>query len=420
MANSESLGISVDIGTTNITLHLINIESSLILRELVVPNPQREFGEEIVSRMDFARNRENALKLTSSVRQAISKAIRKMLDDGNWTTSSVESVVIVGNTTMHHLFFDLQTDSLLRPPYEAEHKDQILILASDVDLPFASETNCYSPPIIESYVGTDAIAMMIASGFHDSERNLVSIDVGTNTEIAIMTNGKIWVASAASGPAFEGMSIQCGMPGDSGAIHSVKIDEPDLQPQNEVIGGGKPSGICGTGIVSAIASMLDTGIPHPRGSFNRSISSPWLVLDSPIVHYVLTMAHESSTGSSIVITQPDVRMLQQSKAAIRGAFELLLEQANLISDDIHQLNLTGVFGSGLSFDAAVKIGLFPVLSSTEVRQISGGAIQGADLLHRKEYQQNAERISSEAIHINLTDNPDFQAKFTQFIAFPSK
>ncbi len=420
MANSESLGISVDIGTTNITLHLINIESSHILRELVIPNPQREFGEEIVSRMDFARDRENALKLTSSVRQTISIAIRKMLDEVNLITSSVVSVVIVGNTTMHHLFFDLRTDSLLRPPYEAEHKDAILINASDVDLPFATETSCYSPPIIESYVGTDAIAMMIASGFHDSESNLLSIDVGTNTEIAIMTKGNIWVASAASGPAFEGMSIQCGMPGDSGAIHSVKIDRTDLQPNYEVIGGGKPSGICGTGVVSTIASMLDVGILHPRGSFNRSITSPWLVLDSPIVHYIITTVHESSTGSSIVMTQPDVRMLQQSKAAIRAAFELLLEYANLTSDDIHLLNLTGVFGSGLAFDAAVRIGLFPVLSSAEVRQISGGAIHGADLLHSEEYRQSAERIASEAIHINLSDNPDFQTKFAQFIAFPSK
>jgi len=420
MANSESLGISVDIGTTNITLHLIDIESSNLLSELVVPNPQREFGEEIVSRMDFARNRENALKLTTSVRQTISNAIRKMVSEAKLIAKSVDSVVIVGNTTMHHLFFDLPTDSLMRPPYVAEYKDAILIHASDVDLPFAHETSCYSPPIIESYVGTDAIAMMIASGFPDSERNIISIDVGTNTELAIMTKENIWVASAASGPAFEGMSIQCGMPGDSGAIHSVKIDVPDLQPNYEVIGGGRPIGICGTGVVSAIASMLDAGILHPRGSFNRSISSPWLVLDSPIVHYVITVAHESSTGSSIVMTQPDVRMLQQSKAAIRAAFELLLEHANLISDDIHQLNLTGVFGSGLSFDAALRIGLFPVLSSSEVRQISGGAIQGADLLHVEKYRQNAERIASEAIHVNLTDNLEFKTKFAQFITFPSK
>ncbi|MHA1943965.1 MAG: ASKHA domain-containing protein, partial [Candidatus Thorarchaeota archaeon] len=395
MTTSESLGISVDIGTTNVTLHLIDIESFQILRELTIHNPQREFGEEIISRIDYARNRENALKFTSSIRQAISYAIRSMLDDTHHDARSVVSVVIVGNTAMHHFFFDLPTDSLLKPPYAAEHKDAILISASDVDLPFDTKTICYSPSIIESYVGTDAVAMMIASGFPESKNTLVSIDVGTNTEIAILTDGRMWVTSAASGPAFEGMSIQCGMPGDSGAIHSVKIRESDLRPLYEVIGGGRPSGICGTGVVSAIASMLDTGILLPRGSFNRSISSPRIVLDSPIVHYIIATAEESSTDSSIVLTQPDVRMLQQSKAAIRGAFELLLKHAKMTPEDIHQLNLTGVFGSGLSYDATVRIGLLPVLPSADIQQISGGAIQGADLLHKEEYRQIAARIVSE-------------------------
>ncbi len=420
MDNSESLGISIDIGTTNITIHLIDLVSSHILCEAKISNPQRVFGEEIISRMDFARKREKANKLTSSVRQSIAEKIQGILDDTNQHVNSVNSVVIVGNTAMHHLFFDLPTESLLKPPYAAEYKDAIRISPRNVDLPLNPNAICYSPPIIESYVGSDAIAMMLVSEFPYSEKNTVSIDVGTNTEIAVLTRGKMWIASAASGPAFEGMSIQCGMPGDSGAIRSVEIPCPDSHPKLDVIGGGKPSGICGTGVVSVIASMLDTGILLPRGSFNRKISSPWLVFDTSIVHYILASPRESTNGSAIILTQPDIRMLQQSKAAIRGALELLLEHANITPEEVHHLNLTGVFGTGLSFDAAVRIGLFPAVPSAEIQQIPGGAIQGADILHKEKYQLIAEQIASEATHINLTDNPDFKAKFTQFMEFPSK
>ncbi|MFX1484914.1 MAG: ASKHA domain-containing protein [Promethearchaeota archaeon] len=420
MTHLGTLGVSVDIGTSNITLHLINLETSEIRHEMIIDNAQRKHGEEIISRMDYARNRNNALKLTTIVRQSISNTIREMLADSRYKKESVKSVTIVGNTAMHHLFFDLPTDSLLRPPYKAEFKDSISTSASSLLLPFDSDTECYSPPVIESYVGPDAIAMMIASGFPDSEKNTVSIDVGTNTEIAVLKEGRIWIASAASGPAFEGMSIQCGMPGEIGAIHSVEVDSSISKPRYEVVGAGMPRGICGTGIVSAISSMLDAGILLPRGSFNRTISSPWLELGSPIVYYIIVPSQESMTGSAIVISQPDVRMIQQSKAAIRGAFELLLEQAGLKSEDIQQLNLTGIFGSGLSVEAAIRIGLIPELPGAEIHQIPGGAIKGADLLHSMKYREIASHIASTVTHVNLIDNPDFKTKFSKSIGFPSR
>jgi uncharacterized 2Fe-2S/4Fe-4S cluster protein (DUF4445 family) len=255
MAVSESLGLSIDIGTSNLTLHLINVKSSRVILERIVPNPQIEYGNEIISRMDAAKEHETAIDLATLVRQVISDTIASMLVDTMCSSDSVNSVVVVGNTAMHHLFYNISTKPLLRPPYLAEQKDSIHVPANEMDLPFSASTRCYSPPILESYVGADAVAMMIATGFPDSQETIVSIDVGTNTEIAIIAEGKMWVTSAASGPAFEGMSIQCGVPGERGAISSVSIVDPDFRPEYEVIGGGKPSGICGTGVVSAIACM---------------------------------------------------------------------------------------------------------------------------------------------------------------------
>jgi uncharacterized 2Fe-2S/4Fe-4S cluster protein (DUF4445 family) len=166
--------------------------------------------------------------------------------------------------------------------------------------------------------------------------------------------------------------------------------------------------------------MLDSEILLPRGSFNRKLSSPWLVLDTSIVHYILSTADSSLNGLNIVLTQPDVRMLQQSKAAIRGAFDLLLDQADLSTKDIQQLNITGVFGTGLSIDDAVRIGLFPDLPLAEVCQIPGAAISGADLLHTNDKRRVAKKIADETIHINLTDNPAFKEKFAKSLEFPSR
>lgn len=418
MVDSERYGISVDIGTTNITFHLTNLGNVELLKVITIRNPQREYGEEIISRIDFARKPKNAALLTRLVRQSVNDAISNTLQELKYERNLVDSIVVVGNTVMHHLFFGLPTDSLLKPPYKAEHKNSISMNASEINLNLHDDTMCYSPPLIESFVGADAVAMMVASGFLDSDSSLVSIDVGTNTEIAVLNEGEIWVASAASGPAFEGMSIECGTPGDEGAITRVLIDPHDFKPHFEVLGGGKPNGICGTGVISAIASMLETGILFSRGSFNRGRSTPWLVTDKTIIHYVLATVSESASNTSIILTQPDIRMIQQSKASIRAALGMVLQKAGLNPFDVGTLYLTGVFGSDLVLDDAVRIGLLPEMPQAEVKQVRGGASLGGDLLHNPDIQKRAEKLVAEVNYIELSDNPEFKRKFTEYLPFP--
>ncbi len=417
MVNSERYGISVDIGTTNITIHLTNLENAKLLREIIIRNPQREYGEEIISRIDFARTPENASLLTSLVRESVNNGISIILRDSKCERDLVDSVVIVGNTVMHHLFFGFSTDSLLKPPYKAERKNSLLINPIEVGLNLHDSTLCYSPPLIESFVGADAVAMMIASGFLDSDSSLVSIDVGTNTEIAVLNDGKIWVASAASGPAFEGMSIECGTPGEYGAINRVLVNPHDYKPQISVLGGGKPTGICGTGVISAIASMLETGILFPRGSFNRDLNTSWLVTDQTIVHYILSTASESASGTNIILTQLDIRMIQQSKASIRAALELVLQKAGLDTFDVSTLYLTGIFGSGLVLDNAIRIGLLPEMPGAEVKQVCGGASLGADLLHSSDFQDFAKALVAKSNYIELSDNNEFKRRFAEHLPF---
>jgi uncharacterized 2Fe-2S/4Fe-4S cluster protein (DUF4445 family) len=416
---SYDYGISVDIGTTHVTLHLVRLCDFQVVYEHVVPNSQVQFGADIISRVGYAiKRRENAKKLTSLIRATVQDGISIILKHQRLEPSSVVKITVVGNTVMHHLFFDLEVSSLSKAPYVAHDKAAIKMYAIDAGLPILDEAECYSPPLVESFIGADAPAVMLASGFLDPRINHIAIDVGTNTEIAVKSSTGIWIASAASGPAFEGMSIECGVTGGRGAISDVRINQKTLRPTIEVLGGIQPRGVCGTGAISALAQMLDRNIILPRGSFNQAINSRWLNIDSIPAYYILADNKVSATGLPIVISQPDVRMLQQSKAAIRAVLDILLLESGLESSRVESLYLTGVFGSGLQIEDIYRIGMLPVLSKAKIIQFGEGASLGADLLMMPENRSKIEELVKSLNYIEMSDNPVFKSRYFECVPFP--
>lgn len=409
LVESSKFGVSVDLGTSQITMHLVDIRAKAIVETEVVPNPQMEFGLDVISRIDFYRKEErNARIITDVARAAVSDGVLAMASRADVKVGSIGIVVIVGNTVMHHLFYGLSTDSLLSPPFTATDKEVTSIAAQYAGLPLSEDAICYSPPIVESFIGPDAIMLLIVSGALESEENMVAIDVGTNTEIAVHTRRGLWMASAASGPAFEGMSLECGMQAELGAISSLQLGI-DYVPNINVIGGGKPKGICGSGAISAIARLLDAGLMNTKGSLRRDVSSEWLTVESGGTRLILADAFSSETKRPIFLSQADVRMLQQSKAAISGAIRLLLRKAQCSSSEVDRFFLTGAFGTALNLDDANRIGLFPIFENAKMVQMQGGAIQGADMIIidsalRSDIESVPERVS----YVELTDNPHFQ------------
>ncbi|MHA2002988.1 MAG: ASKHA domain-containing protein, partial [Candidatus Thorarchaeota archaeon] len=334
LEESSKYGVSVDLGTSQITMHLLEIDTEAVIESDTVPNPQMEFGLDVISRIDFYRKSEkNAEAITNAARSAVSDAIQRMTSSADVRASSVGIVVLVGNTVMHHLFYGLSTTSLLGPPFKATGKEVISMPAHEIGLPVGEDAICYSPPIVESFVGPDAIMLLLVSGALESKENLVAIDVGTNTEIAVLSQRGLWMASAASGPAFEGMSLACGMHAVSGAISEIELGE-DYAPTIQVIGGGKAKGICGSGAISAMASLLDAGLLNSKGSLRRDVSSEWLTTESSGPRFILANAFSSETKKPVFFSQSDVRMLQQSKAAISGAIRLLLRKAQCSSSEV--------------------------------------------------------------------------------------
>lgn len=421
MPAQSKYGVTVDIGTTNITFNLLEISDGTVLNQYHMRNPQSSHGIDIISRMSFAtRVSENQKLLVRIIREAVNNAIDGLLKEKRINPSQVTDFVIVGNTVMHHLFFDLSLDSLLQPPYKASHKESILIPASEVGLSVIPKAQCYSPPIVESFIGPDAIAVLLESQFTDKGGTKIAIDVGTNTEITLVTPQGIWIASGASGPAFEGWTIECGMSGESGAIESVRIDRKTYEPIISVLDGGNPRGICGTGAVSAIAALLDSGLLLPRGSINRDITSKWLSLDSNIAKYILATGDVTSTSKDIVIAQTDIRMLQQSKAAIRAVIEMLMKKSDCQSEDITEVYLTGVFGTSLNIEDAYRIGMFPRYENASITQVRNGAIKGAGLLLTEEHRKNVENLIGKLNYIELTEEEEFKELFFSSLHFPSK
>jgi uncharacterized 2Fe-2S/4Fe-4S cluster protein (DUF4445 family) len=431
MSNPESekslddvgpFGLSVDIGTTWVTIHVVEIRKKRAVLEKVFQNPQSVAGLDVVTRIRYAMKSEfSSHWLTSAIRDSIDAGVHEALRDSGISPESVSSVVLVGNTVMHHLFFGLPLDSLVRFPYTAEAKDPISTSTASLGLHLGKGTICYSPPVIDSYIGPDAVAVLLASGLLSSAGPSMAIDLGTNTEILLRADRVVSVASAASGPAFEGMTTECGMSGVDGAILRVRINPTDLRPLVEVLGEEKPSGICGTGIVSALAGMLRVHILDSVGSITRDVDSIWLPKNAGTTSYLLCQATESATGQPIYVSQPDVRLVQQSKAAIYAAINVVLESCSLSSKEIQTVYLTGSFGSHLDLEDAYRIGLFPEFTHARVNQVPGGASIGADTMVASPVaRKKVEKAVRSIRYLELVGNPEFETTYAKAQMFPNE
>lgn len=421
MSKRSSYGVSVDIGTTNVVFHLVRLSDKKVVNQFLMKNPQTEYGSDIISRIKSARKDSGIReKLILDIRSALNRGIERILEEYGVNPGAVTDIVIVGNTVMHHLFFDLPTESLLEPPYSSVSKKEIVVFAKEVGFDTFSNAVVYSPPIVESFIGPDAIAVILASSFLNKKEKCLTIDVGTNTEVSVFTSTGIWITSAASGPAFEGMAIQCGMGGEMGAINTISIDPNTNKFKLSTIGNLRPRGICGTGAVSLLAVLLKAGILLPRGSFNRSTVTDLIASDSDIVYCLLAKGSTTTTGDDIILTQPDVRMLQQSKAAIRAAIDMVLNECETTPDEITEIFLTGVFGSDLQMEDVYRIGMFPAFPNAAVTQFRNGAIFGADMLLDNIAREQVRELLPKVNYIPLMNNSKFDELFVASLTFPNR
>ncbi len=405
------LGLAVDVGTTKLAAFLLDIQTGQTLASAGRANPQIAYGEDVISRIQYAdEHADGAAALQKVIAEALNQLIVELTDQTGTSLSQIVEVVLVGNTAMHHLAAGLPVHSLGTAPYHPAWVDAMSLPANQIGLRLTEGVNVYFPPNIAGFVGADHIAMLLATDTHKSLKTVVAMDIGTNTEISLVHKGRHLSCSCASGPAFEGAHIRDGIRAVPGAIERVFIDEDGFKIQT--IDCLPPVGICGSGILDAVAQMRKAKLIDSRGAFNKN--DPRLTDSQGQPEFILAKATEA--GRQIGVTRKDINEIQLAKAAIRSGLEVLLREANISSDDIDLFLVAGAFGTYLDLENCIRIGLLPILPFQKFRQIGNAAGSGArQMLLSTLQREEAEAMTGQIEYVELTKVKDYIDFFTDAI-----
>lgn len=389
----EGLGVAIDLGTTTIAAQLLDLENANILGVTTSLNSQGAHGADVMTRLDFALSG-GGEQLTRLIRSQINDIIKGLVAKSDRPISDVRSIILVGNTAMHHLFCGLPLEQLARDPFEQYSRCPGAFMSGQLGWDHSDLHVSFLPPI-GGFVGSDILAGVVATRLHEHHKCVALMDLGTNGELVVANAGKILCASTAAGPAFEGARIITGMRAATGAIHAVHRSGDAIRC--EVLGGGKPRGICGSGLVDAIATGLDCQIIKPNGRFANGAPT-WHLLDPIALH------------------QKDIRELQLAKGAIAAGLMILLHETRATLENLDQIFLAGAFGNYINRQSAARIGLIPVVEN--VIQPGNTALLGAKLALFPEYRAEFDLLQSRINHVPLNERSDFQELFLQHIQFP--
>lgn len=414
--------VAFDIGTTSIVGYLLDLESGKQLAVAGMLNPQSAYGADVVMRAKYTL--ENGVStLSDAVREALNTIIMDTAKQANIAPEDIFLISVAGNTCMHHLFLGISPASLVFAPYNPAIKSALIINAADCEMKANPLAKLLVLPNIAGFVGADTVAAILASDLDRSDMLTLLIDIGTNGEIVLGNRHGMIACSAAAGPAFEGALIECGMRGADGAIDHVSMSSGDVK--YSVIGGKKPVGICGSGLIDTIAELVLAGLIDetgkllsPSGITEVSGLSKKIRSINGGNAFVLVEAEESGNGSPIYITQKDIREVQLAKGALSAGISLLAEQLGVKTGDIGQVLIAGAFGNYMSPDSACRISLIPQILREKIIPIGNAAGEGSKqaALNVCEFER-AIRISKECGYLELASHPMFQETFIDCLSF---
>jgi uncharacterized 2Fe-2S/4Fe-4S cluster protein (DUF4445 family) len=425
-----AFGLAVDIGSTTMAGYLCDLYSGEVVSTAGRMNPQIRYGEDLMSRVSYVMmNPGGEVELTTAVRHALDELVGELVDGAGVSRGDVLDVVLVGNPVMHHLMMGFDAVPLGQSPFTLSTSDAINVSAADLGVD-AQHASVYVGPCIAGHVGADTTAAMLAEGPHRGDDWQLLVDVGTNAEIVLGRRGQTFAASSPTGPAFEGAQLTCGQRATAGAIERVRINPETLEPRIRVIGvepwSDEPgfadgiaktgvTGICGSGIIEAIAEMYLTEVCSADGVIDGALTNrtPRVVADGRTFTYVLWEDDERH----VVVTQTDIRAIQLGKAALRAGIDLLMEHAGVTA--LTDIRLAGAFGAHINPLHAMVLGLVPDCDLDGVRAVGNAAGAGAvrALLSgslRRELEEAARAVTK----IETATEPRFQGLFVGAMAFP--
>jgi uncharacterized 2Fe-2S/4Fe-4S cluster protein (DUF4445 family) len=406
--NDRHLGLALDIGTTKLAGYIVDLDSGRALSSRGAMNPQIAHGEDVIARLVHARRSPNhARKLQELVVDSLNSLVAEACADTGTEPHEILEAVAVGNTAMHHLLLNLPVEQLAVSPFMPAVKHAMDIRASDIGLRIAPGAYVHTLPNIAGFVGADHVAMLLATGVTQSTHTALALDIGTNTEVSLIRNGEASCVSCASGPAFEGAHIKFGMRAAPGSIERVEIDGNKAHYQT--IGGVPPIGICGSGILDALAQLYQNGVVSGRG---RMGEHPGVREIDGKREFVLVSEEEREGRPAITITQDDVRELQLAKGAIRTGIDVLLQSAGCPEQELDRIIIAGAFGSYIDVTSATVIGMLPSLSTDKFLQVGNAAGTGARLaLISRDKREKSNELAEDVRYVELSVYPDFMRIF---------
>ncbi|MFZ6026302.1 MAG: ASKHA domain-containing protein [Chloroflexota bacterium] len=405
------LGLAVDLGTTKLAAYLVNLADGETLATAGAMNPQIAFGEDVMARINHATARPAG---GEQLRAVIVETLNVLADDlcsriGH-TARAIVDAVIVGNTAMHHLLLGLPVKQLGVAPYVPAESAALDLGTGEIGLDFAPGANVHLLPNIAGFVGADHVAMLLGAGMLERPGIVLGMDIGTNTEISLIAHGQHFACSTASGPAFEGAHIRCGMRAAAGAIEKVAIRAGQISLQT--IDHQPPVGLCGSGILDLVAEMRKSGLLQARGAFNLAADPARMHRDEQGAVFVLVAAEENN-GVAITFSRKDVNEIQLAKGAMRAGIDMLLQKARVEEKDIDTVVIAGAFGTYLDVQSGIEIGMFPRLDAARFVQVGNAAGVGARMaLLSLEKRQQASEIARRVEYVELTTEKDFSSIYT--------
>ncbi|MCK6539426.1 MAG: ASKHA domain-containing protein [Anaerolineales bacterium] len=417
-------GCAIDIGTTTVTLWLVDLVTGQVRAQVAEYNGQIARGEDVISRIIYANKNGGGDELRQRVSGTINSLLelackRIKLPQGKVTPDQVVKATIAGNTTMMHLLLGIPASSIRLSPFVPTVNHPPMMTGRDIGLNVNPEAAVDCLPGVASYVGADITAGVLSSGLDSAENVTLFLDVGTNGETVLGNRDWLVTCACSAGPAFEGAGVVNGMRATQGAIEEIWINGETLEPTYRVIGGGKPKGICGSGLISLLSEAFITGVIDKGGNVNLSARSPRVREGAHGGEYVVAWGAETESGEDIVITRVDIDNLLRAKAAIYAGFTVLAENVGIPLETVDKVLVGGSFGKYINVEKAVQIGLLPDMDWSRFEFLGNTSVKGAyyallDWRKRERITEIAKRMT----YIELSADNSFYEAFTSALFLP--
>jgi len=418
-------GAAFDVGTTTLVGSLLDLCTGRELALTSRVNPQVASGDDVLSRIRCAGEQPGCLvELQGRILGAVGEMIGELTRQANVPAERIYEVAFAGNTTMEHLLCGIDVTPLGAVPFVAAHERGLITPAGELQLPVNPRAAAYVFPVISGFVGGDTVAGLLATRLAGLDGPSLMVDIGTNGEVVLAHDGRLWAASTAAGPAFEGARISCGMRAAAGAIEKIVLDG---DVRFSVIGGVAPVGICGSALIDLAAALLDCGVLTPEGRMKAGDDLP-TGLDESLRRRTMSdgdgqPAFHIADGPDgrLLLTQRDVRELQLAAGAIRAGVRILLRRAGVEPGQLRRVLIAGGFGSFIRRSHAQRVGLLPPeVEHSRIAYVGNASLNGARLaLLSTRARKRAEDLARCVEHVQLSEDPGFQMEFADAMIFPS-